>query len=114
MSSNQTSANAGGGNGVRLGGPGGAAAGLAGNGQGTPQKSCKKVLPPAIPLEFLQRRSSQNLIRRDDETPTNVSLLPPDPQKIVDGILMDESALNFYTNGKKNRKCVKDGIIRKL
>lgn len=85
-------------------------------GGGTPVKACKKVLPPAIPLEFLQRRNSQNL-RKDDETPTNAEVILPQQQQqqtqmttaIVhqqpEGQLiesLEDSALGYYatSNGK--------------
>lgn len=72
-------------------------------GGGTPIKACKKVLPPAIPLEFLQRRNSQNL-RKDDETPTNAEMILPQMTTAIvhqqpDGQLiesLDDSALGYY------------------
>lgn len=87
-------------------------------GGGTPVKACKKVLPPAIPLEFLQRRNSQNL-RKDDETPTNPEMMLPSsqqPLQLTTAIVhqqpldgqqqliesLDDSALGYYatSNGE--------------
>lgn len=82
-----------------------------GGGSGTPVKACKKVLPPAIPLEFLQRRNSQNLRQKDDETPTNAEMILPQQTQaqMTTAIVhqqpaesLDDSALGYYatSNGK--------------
>ena len=92
---------------------------LGGGGAGTPGKACKKVLPPAIPMEFLQRRNSQNLRAKDDETPTNAEMMIPQQQQQLQAAQMttaivhqqpegplieslDDSALGYYatSNGE--------------
>lgn len=110
QSATGTTATTGGNNGPRLSGIGSPTLG-----GGTPVKACKKVLPPAIPLEFLQRRNSQNL-RKDDETPTNAEMILPQQQQQAqmttavvhqqpEGSLiesLDDSALGYYatSNGR--------------
>lgn len=119
MTTNQaTGTTGGGGGGSRLGGIGSPILGGGGGGTGcgaggTPLKACKKVLPPAIPMEFLQRRNSQNMAaRKEDETPTNVELMPPVQQQqqqqqmpMIESAL-EESALSYYApsnNGERGK-----------
>lgn len=92
-------------------------------GGGTPVKACKKVLPPAIPMEFLQRRNSQNLRSKDDETPTNAEMQSmPLVQQQTTAIVhqqpggeqlcesLDDSALGYYaTSNGELRALIKIG-----